>query len=102
MGTKRAPRGSAGNLANFKSLWDDPATGSASADVSMTAANMPPSASQQTPRSFHNYPDGGNPTGNAPAHIAWPAYNTLEGYHQYYEPQSSPYGAQWAQAYHPT
>ena len=99
-GTQRATRGSAGNLANVKSLWNDAAPVAPSVNVSPSAGMwFTHSAAQQTPRSRASYPDGGAGAAitSSPAH---PVYNNVDEYQQYYE-QPLPGGAQRLQTYYP-
>lgn len=103
-GTQRAVRGSAGNLAAVKNIWNDAASSPPPGQV--PAVTPVP----QTPSPYAAYQTGEIAMGNIPsnANAAWSsrdgveAYQRPEAYQQYYEPQRSPYGAQWAQSYHPS
>jgi len=98
-GTKRAARGSAGNLANVKNLWNDAPIPTLVNKMTPPATMWSAPSAQYMPTSFALDHSNEAKIPDLQANPAWPGYARQNDYQPYYEAFPTPY-AQWGQAYH--
>lgn len=99
-GTKRSAKGSAGNLANVKNLWSDTVSGTSTPNIPPpTAPWLAPAPGQHTPPRNPSHLSGSVVPVVSGQNIPRQGHNTLDEYHQYYEPQHTSYRAQRTQTY---